>query len=213
MQQKDMYEQRKEMDMLKEENKRLTHQLTLQKEKIDALERHEMNTNEGHAKGSSFTSPTWTQVLQKGDMTRTRHQSLEIEKIPSKKTTEENLDAQEQLEREKKQFNVVISGVDEEENENARSLKGKIQGLFQDHFDMSEVPIEGAHRVGKKKDDKRPKLIVCTIMDAQKRKIILDNNNIYLKWTNMQEFYRLICGSEGYHTVLYLTNQRGLPTH
>ena len=55
-----------------------------------------------------------------------------------------------------------------------------------EHFDMSDVPIEGAHRVGTKTEDgKRPKTIICTIMDTRKRQIILDNSSTYLKGTNV----------------------------
>lgn len=177
-QQKDMYEQRKELDMLKEDNSRLTQQLSTQQEAIEELKKQ---INERHAKEAVIINPPWPQTNDKPQIT---HQNAE--KIPSKKIVDENLDAQERMEREKKQYNVVISGVEEEENENARSLKGKIQEILAEHFDMSDVPLEGVHRVGKKREDsKRPKLIVCTIMDARKRQIILDNSSTYLKGTSM----------------------------
>ena len=105
--------------------------------------------------------------------------------MSSKRVIYENLDVQEQMEREKKHHNVIINGVEKEENENTRSLKGKTQ-VFKEHFDMTDLQIEGAHRARKKKEDNKcPKIIVCTIMNVTKRQIILDNSSIYLKGTNM----------------------------
>ena len=40
--------------------------------------------------------------------------------------------------------------------------------------------VYGAHRVGKKKPDTN-RAIVCTLLDARKRAIILENARIYLK--------------------------------
>ena len=43
---------------------------------------------------------------------------------------------------EQRDNNIVISGIIEEEGENARSLKAKVQDLFNEHFDMSDVPMK-----------------------------------------------------------------------
>ena len=85
------------------------------------------------------------------------------------------MEDQEQLERIKKQHNVVISGVEEDDTkETARSLREKLQDIFTTYFVMTDVPVEGAHRTSIKREDK-PKIIICTIMDACKRQILLDN--------------------------------------
>ena len=51
---------------------------------------------------------------------------------------------------------------------------------------MLDVPIEGAHRAGRKmENEQKPRIIVGTIMDAHKRQIILDNSSTYLRGTNI----------------------------
>ena len=80
----------------------------------------------------------------------------------------EPINAKEAADRAKRQNNIVISGIKEEEGENARSLKLKIQELLETHLDMAEVPIEGAHRVGRQREgETRPKIIVCTVMEKE----------------------------------------------
>ena len=92
----------------------------------------------------------------------------------------------EKADRAKRQNNIVISGIKEEEGENARSLKLRIQELLETHLDMAEVPIEGAHRVGRQREgETRPKIIVCTVMDERKRRIILESSSTYLRGTDV----------------------------
>ena len=47
-------------------------------------------------------------------------------------------------------------------------------------FGMHNVVVYGAHQVGKKKPNTN-RAIVCTLLNAQKRAIILENARIYLK--------------------------------
>ena len=191
-QQKDMYEQRREIDMLKEANKELMQKLNTQQGQLDALEKRS-TTHEESVKGMLTTPPSWAQVLAKGSQYKesdTRDdivfKDAEEGHVFSQTPLEEHLDVEEREDRAKRKNNIVISGIMEEEGENVRNLKNKIQELFIEHFDMSDVPIEGAHRVGKKSEDgKRPKIIICTIMDTRKRQIILDNSSIYLRGTNV----------------------------
>ena len=96
------------------------------------------------------------------------------------------IDAKEKDDREKRKNIIVINGIPEEDSKNARALTLKVQELLTTRLDMTEVPIEGAHRVGlNKADSKHPNLIVCTIMDARKRRIIIDNSSTYLRGTDV----------------------------
>lgn len=191
-QQKDMYDQRREIDMLKEVNKDLMQKLNTQQGQLDALEK-KSTTQEENVKGMLTTPPSWAQVLGKGNKNKesdTHDDAFSKDAgrgyVFSQTPPEEHLDAEERADRAKRKNNIVISGITEGEDENARSLKTKIQELLLEHFDMSDVPIEGAHRVGKKTEDgQRPKIIICTIMDTRKRQIILDNSSTYLKGTNV----------------------------
>lgn len=184
-QQKEMYEQKREIDMLKETNKQIT-------QRLDALETRS-NTQEENVSGLRSTSPSWAQVIARGSTSsrgtvpdNTIHPEIEMKHDSNHLPFEEHIDAEERADRAKRQNNIVISGLVEEEDENARSLKTKVQALLTTHFDMTDVPIEGAHRAGRKKEDgNRPKILICTIMDARKRQIILDNSSTYLKGTDV----------------------------
>eukprot|EP00250_Pteridium_aquilinum_P028663 c37579_g1_i1 orf=347-589(+) len=49
---------------------------------------------------------------------------------------------------------------------------------------MQDVVVYGSHRVGKRKSDLN-QAIVCTMLDARKRGIVLDNAKFYLKDTQI----------------------------
>ena len=176
MQHKEIYDQRKEIEELKEENRKLQQQVNGQHTTPDDTEVSQQE--------ELFKAPqTWAQLISKNVHPRQGHvqPNTYAKKMQTERVTQPYIDDQEQMERTQKQHNVVISGVEEDETkETARSLREKIQDIFNTHFDMTDVPIEGAHRIGKKRDDK-PKIIVCTIMDARKRQIILNNASTYLK--------------------------------
>ena len=48
---------------------------------------------------------------------------------------------------------------------------------------MANVQAFGARCMGKRRDDGKARAIVCTLMDARKRAILLDSNRVYLKGT------------------------------
>ncbi len=53
-------------------------------------------------------------------------------------------------------------------------------GIISTRFKLHDVVVYGTHRVGKKKLANN-RAIVCTLLDARKRAIILENARIYLK--------------------------------
>ncbi|MCO5603026.1 hypothetical protein L7F22_057169 [Adiantum nelumboides] len=85
-------------------------------------------------------------------------------------------------EREKRSRNIVIRGMQEPEGETVMSLNVDITNLLAEKLGMQDAGVYGAHRVGKKRTDAhRP--VVCTMLDARKRTIILENEHFYLKGT------------------------------
>ena len=83
-------------------------------------------------------------------------------------------------EEEKRKMNIVIRGLTEAENEQVLTLNTDVTDVIADHFGMKDVVVFGAHRVSKKKIGTH-RAIVCTLLDARKRAIILDNARFYLK--------------------------------
>lgn len=84
------------------------------------------------------------------------------------------------IEQEKRKMNLVIRGVPETDKEQVLTLNTDITDIISNKFGMHDVVIYGAHRVGKKKPETH-RAIVCTLLDARKRAIILENARIYLK--------------------------------
>ena len=62
------------------------------------------------------------------------------------------------------------------------TLNADVTAMIAEKFGMQDVVIYGAHRVGKKRPDSH-RAIVCTMLDARKHNIILENARIYLKDT------------------------------
>lgn len=91
-----------------------------------------------------------------------------------------NEDEKECNEQEKRKMNIVIRGIPESDNEKVITLNTDITEMISNNFGMHDVVVYGAHRVGKKKPE-ATRAIVCTLLDARKRGIILENAHIYLK--------------------------------
>ncbi|MCO5613380.1 hypothetical protein L7F22_067656 [Adiantum nelumboides] len=83
-------------------------------------------------------------------------------------------------EKEKRKMNIVVRGMVESDKEQVATLNMGVTDMLSDKFGMSDVVVYGAHRVGKQKSD-ASRAIVCTLLDARKRAIILENARIYLK--------------------------------
>lgn len=83
-------------------------------------------------------------------------------------------------EQEKRKMNIVVRGINESDTEQVLTLNTSITDMISNKFGMHDVVVYGAHRVGKKKLDTH-RAIVCTLLDARKRAIILENARIYLK--------------------------------
>lgn len=94
------------------------------------------------------------------------------------------MDMHEWQERTKRSKNLVIRGMPEKEQETPMSLAGTVEEFLATHFNMTNINVYGAHRVGKPGAPRtRARGIVCTMLDEQKRSIILDNSRVYLKGT------------------------------
>lgn len=91
-----------------------------------------------------------------------------------------NVGTAEQSERVKRSMNVMLRGLPEAEKETIMMLNARMSEFFDEHFGMQDVVVYGAHRVGKKKP-KEGRAVVCTLLDARKRSIILQNARFYLK--------------------------------
>ena len=88
----------------------------------------------------------------------------------------------EQKEREKCTQNLVIRGLPKVEKESPLTLAKEVAGFFAQHFAIPDVAVYGAQWVGRMQEGMSSKrAIVCTVMDARKRAIIIDNSKIYLK--------------------------------
>ena len=62
------------------------------------------------------------------------------------------------------------------------TLAKEVAGFFAQHFAIPNVAVYGAYRVGRMQEDMPNKqAIVCTVMDARKKDIILGSSRIYLK--------------------------------
>ncbi|MCO5570396.1 hypothetical protein L7F22_024117 [Adiantum nelumboides] len=91
-----------------------------------------------------------------------------------------NEDDKEATEQEKRKMNIVIRCIPEPDNEKVLTLNADVTDMISANFGMHDVVVYGAHRVGKKKPE-TTRAIVCTLLDARKRAIILENARIYLK--------------------------------
>ncbi|MCO5597139.1 hypothetical protein L7F22_051214 [Adiantum nelumboides] len=85
-------------------------------------------------------------------------------------------------EREKRSRNIVIRGMQEPEGETVMSLNVEVTNLLAEKLGMQDAGVYGAHRAGKKRTDAH-RAVVCTMLDARKRTIILENACFYLKDT------------------------------
>lgn len=181
-------QQAEEMKNLALKNQALEHRVHMQEEKIQNLQQElsnhrdatrgmlaaqeEMHTYTGgdacHDVGES--EAPYAAIVKKGIPKTPSH-------MPKMYTSE---DVTERQEKEKRQMNIVVRGIPEPENEKMLMLNSAITDVIADTFGMNDVVIYGAHRVGKKKDNAH-RAIVCTMLDARKRAIILENARIYLK--------------------------------
>lgn len=89
-------------------------------------------------------------------------------------------DEKEYHELEKRKMNIVVRGITEKDTEQVLTLNTAITDIISTKFGMHDVVVYGAHRVGKKKPETN-RAIVCTLLDARKRAIILENARMYLK--------------------------------
>lgn len=89
-------------------------------------------------------------------------------------------EVQEMQEREKRSMNIVVRGLPEPDTESALSLNIAVTDLLTEKMGMQDLTIFGAHRVGKKNANAN-RAIVCTMLDARKRTLILENARFYLK--------------------------------
>lgn len=89
-------------------------------------------------------------------------------------------DEKEYYEMEKRKMNIVVRGVAEKDKEPVTALNTEINDIIANAFGMQDIVVYGAHRVGKTKPDTN-RAVVCTILDAHKRTLILENARIFLK--------------------------------
>lgn len=124
------------------------------------------------------TAETWAEIISK------KPAALNFNDTHMKDTLYGNMyghvDDTEHMEQEKRKMNMVIRGIPESETEQVLTLNADITDMIATKFGMQDVVIYGAHRVGKKQPEKH-RAIVCTMLDARKRAIILENARIYLK--------------------------------
>lgn len=104
--------------------------------------------------------------------------------VPMNRDMYANEDDKECTEQEKRKMNIVIRGIPEPDNEKVITLNADVTDMISTNFGMHDVVVYGAHRVGKKKPE-TTRAIVCTLLDARKRAIILENARIYLKDTSL----------------------------
>ncbi|MCO5571117.1 hypothetical protein L7F22_024849 [Adiantum nelumboides] len=129
-----------------------------------------------------------TQDEKLKDMTSWAHVvGTEVKKTPTCTTrtnvTEhviKSVDMAEHNDRTKRSMNIMLRGLPEPENETILTLNANMSDFFGDHFGMQDVVVYGAHRVGKKKTEGQ-RAVVCTLLDARKRSIILESARLYLK--------------------------------
>ena len=130
------------------------------------------NMNNGLPKYVQKNVGSWANVVKNGQ--------AKLDNLEVKENMYQNEDEDEYAEQEKRKMNIVIRGVTEKDNEQVILLNADITDIISTKFGMHDVTVYGAHRVGKKKPDTN-RAIVCTLLDARKRSIILENARIYLK--------------------------------
>ncbi|MCO5615115.1 hypothetical protein L7F22_069404 [Adiantum nelumboides] len=124
--------------------------------------------------------PSWAQTMKQektmGHMTGEMytHESMYADEDPI-----------EYKEQEKRSQNIVIRGMQEPKREIVISLNVDVTNLLAEKLGMQDAGVYGAHRAGKKRTDAH-RAVVCTMLDARKRTIILENARFYLKGT---EYY------------------------
>ena len=84
------------------------------------------------------------------------------------------------IEQERRKMNIVTRDVSKKDKEQVLTLNTDIIDIISSKFGMHDVVVYGAHRVGKKKLETH-RAIVCTLVDARKRAIILENARINLE--------------------------------
>ncbi|MCO5586881.1 hypothetical protein L7F22_040826 [Adiantum nelumboides] len=115
---------------------------------------------------------SWANVAKNGEANQ--------HTIPHASNMYMNVDEKEYHEREKRNMNIVVCGIPESDNEKVLTLNRDVTDVIANRFGMQDVVVYGAHCVGKKRP-KSSRAIACTMLDARKRPIILENAWIYLK--------------------------------
>ncbi|MCO5586432.1 hypothetical protein L7F22_040372 [Adiantum nelumboides] len=115
---------------------------------------------------------TWANIVKNANGNAMEH-------IAQEHHVKADVDVNERNEREKRAMNVMIRGLSEKDNETVFTLNASISDFFTEHFGMQDVVVYGAHRVGKKREGDRA--VVCTMLDARKRAIVLENARFYLQ--------------------------------
>lgn len=116
---------------------------------------------------------TWANVVKNGQNSASSSTSKKEEMYAHE-------DEKEYYEMEKRKMNIVIRGVAEKDEEQVAALNTEINDIIANAFGMQDIVVYGAHRVGKTKPDVN-RAVVCTILDARKRNLILENARIFLK--------------------------------
>lgn len=168
--------QNSKITMLEEQVQKL--QATCDKQVVnlqDAMTIHEEKLTQMHEKTQLNVQKTvgsWAQIARNG--------STSSHPTPILHDIQDNEEIKEYNEKEKRKMNIVVRGMAESDNEQVITLNMGVTDMISDKFGMKDVVVYGAHRVGKQKPD-APRTVVCTLLDARKRAIILDNARVYLK--------------------------------
>ena len=79
-------------------------------------------------------------------------------------------------------MNIVVRGLPEPKIESILSRNVMVADFLSKKLGMQGVTVFGSHQIGKK-DNATNCAVVCTMLDARKRAIILENAHFYLKDT------------------------------
>lgn len=165
-------EHKLQMQDIKHEQQISKLQELLEKEKSKIQEAMYTQTQEQHVQNVDDCGSTWANVVQNGN-TAANIMHRQYEKLDN----EENA---EYKEMEKRKMNIVIRGIPEKEEESVLALQVEISNIISEKFGMQDIVVYGTHRLGKKKPDMN-RAVICTMLDARKREIILENARIYLQ--------------------------------
>ncbi|MCO5589012.1 hypothetical protein L7F22_042976 [Adiantum nelumboides] len=175
--------QNNDIEDLALQNQDLQHKMQLQDIKVQEQDK---KIGMIEAQLESLNTATQTQLSTQDeklkDMTSWAHVvGIEVTNTPTCTTrtnvTEhviKNVDMAKHNDRTKRLMNIMLRGLPEPENETILTLNVNMSDFFGDHFGMQDVVVYGAHRVGKKKTEGH-RAVVCTLLDARKRSIILEN--------------------------------------